>query len=286
MDKVSLDGPRGSAITHIGDHSAGQPTPKVSAIMVVGEDERINLARSTVTSFLRQTYPNFEIVIVSASPTYAVLDNKWDRLKEFRVDPVQYPTIGALRNKAIEESCGEWILTIDDDDHSHLHRLFIQMAVRQPDCCVTLSEQVRVDIERNMLCLFANPQGLPGTVLFPRKSKGGALNLYDADMLDAGEDHEFIERNFGKSRTVVLPTSSDWFPGPCTSIAYYHTRNKSSREKFFGRFASNAHANSVASDIPADHLEYTRSVMKKAGLATTIRAGSDIGEVETEPAGV
>tara|TARA_B100000745_G_scaffold249676_3_gene171758 strand:+ start:2014 stop:3432 length:1419 start_codon:yes stop_codon:yes gene_type:complete len=282
MDKVSLDGPRGLA-----DHSVGQLMPKVSAILVTGEDERINLARSTVTSFLRQTYPNFEVIIVSASPTYAVLDDKWDRLKEFRVDPVQYPTIGALRNKAIEEASGEWILTIDDDDHNHLHRIFIQMAVRQPGCCVTLSEQVRIDIERNMLCLLADPSGLPGTVLFPRTRDDGKLNLYDADMIDAGEDREFIERNFGKAKTVVLPTSPDWFPGPCTTIAYYHTRNKSSREEFFGRFASVAHANSVASDIPPDHLEYTRSVMEKAGLATTIRMHSNEDAVEkVEPAGV
>jgi len=277
MDKVSLDGPRG-----IAGGSTEHRMPKVSAILVVGEDERINLARSTVTSFLRQTYPNLEIVIVSASPTYAVLDNKWDSLKEFRVDPVQYPTIGALRNKAIEESSGEWILTIDDDDHSHLHRLFIQMAVRQPGCCVTLSEQVRVDIERNMLCLFANRDGLPGTVLFPRTRDDGSLNLYDADMLDTGEDLEFVARNFGKAKTVVLSTSTSWFPGPCTSIAYYHTRNKSSREEFFGRFASNAHANSVASIIPPDHLEYTRSVMEKAGLSTTVRMNSDEDVVEKE----
>jgi len=271
MDNVSSDsGPVGT----VGDPVRQLP-PLVSAILVVGEDERINLARSTVTSFLRQTYPNFEVVVVSASHSYSVLDDTWENLKEFRVDPVQYPTIGALRNKAIEESRGEWVLPIDDDDHSHLHRIFLQMAVRQPGCCVTLSEQVRIDIERNMLCLLEDPSGLPSTVLFPRKRDDGLLNLYDADMTEAGEDREFITRNFGSDKNVVLRTSSNWFPGPCTSIAYYHTRNKSSREEFFQGFASDRYVNTVASDIPTDHLEYTRSVMEKAGLATTVRMNSD-----------
>ena len=83
-------------------NSAASPSlPLVSGVCVVGDDERINLARSAVTSFLRQTYPNFEVVIVCAAPTKTVLDNEWDTLREFQVDPVQYPTIGALRNLSL-----------------------------------------------------------------------------------------------------------------------------------------------------------------------------------------
>mgnify|MGYP001261007823 CR=1 FL=1 len=252
-------------------NSVENPSPPlVTGILVVGEDERINLARSAVTSFLRQTYPNFETVIVCAAPTKTVLDNTWDTLREFHVDPVQYPTIGALRNKAIEEARGEWILPFDDDDHNHLHRIFIQMAARRPGCCVTLTDQIRVDIDRNMLCTYADPKGLPSTVLFPRTKEDGSLNLYDADMLEAGEDREFIDRNFGEGAAVVIPTSAEWFPGPCTSIAYYHSRNKSSREAFFGRYANSSYDSQIASDIPADHMEYVQSVMEKAGLATTV----------------
>ena len=270
METTGLKGPVGA------NHSIIEnPTiPLVTAILVVGEDERINLARAAVTSFLRQTYPNFEVVIVSASPSFSVLDDTWDTLREFRVDPIQYPTIGALRNKAIEEARGEWIMPIDDDDHSHLHRFFIQMSVRQSGCCVVLSEQVRIDIERNMLCVFADNNGLPSTVLFPRHRVDGTLNLYDASIIEAGEDKEFMDRNFGAARTIILPTPSSWFPGPCTSIAYYHTRNKSSRDSFFGRFAADSHANTVASNIPADHMDYIRNVMEKAGLATTVKGGT------------
>lgn len=269
---MAMTGPSGSSEFS----SVERPTvPFVSAICIVGEDERINLARSAVTSFLRQTYPNFEVIIVCAAPTKTVLDNEWETLREFQVDPVQYPTIGALRNKGIEEAKGDWILPFDDDDHNHLHRLFIQMAAREPGHCVTLSEQVRIDIDRNMMCTFSNPAGLPSTILFPRLQEDGkTLNLYDADMLDEGEDQEFLDRNFGEAKNIVIPTSTEWFPGSCTSIAYYHSRNKSSRERFFGRYANNQYEGKVASEIPDDHMEYVQSVMEAAGLATKVDRGA------------
>lgn len=267
---MAMTGPGGATEFNSGEN----PTiPLVSAICIVGEDERINLARSAVTTFLRQTYPNFEIIIVCAAPTKTVLDNEWATLREFQVDPIQYPTIGALRNKGIEEAKGEWILPFDDDDHNHLHRLFIQMAARRPGHCVTMSDQVRIDIDRNMMCTFSNPAGLPSTILFPRKREDGELNLYDADMLEAGEDQEFLTRNFGESKNIVLPTSTEWFPGPCTSIAYYHTRNKSTREQFFGRYANNQYEGKVVSEFPDDHMEYIQNVMEAAGLATTVDRG-------------
>lgn len=267
---MSMTGPGGGSFTS----TDGAEIPLVTGVIVLAEDERINLARSSVTSFLRQTYPNYETVIVNASPEKAVLNDAWDTLREFKVDPVQFPTIGALRNKGIEEARGEWILPFDDDDHNHLHRLFLQMAVRRAGCCVALSDQVRVDIDRNMLCVISNPKGLPSTILFPREKDDGTLNLYDPDMLEAGEDDEFMERNFGESKTVVLPTGAgvdgDWFPGPCTSIAYYHTRNKSDRERFFGRYAQPSYENRVASDIPEDHMEYIRNAMERAGLSASV----------------
>lgn len=271
-----MTGPGGATTEQF--NSGEAPTlPKVSAICVVGEDERINLARSAVTSFLRQTYPNFEVIIVCAAPTRTVLDNEWDSLREFQVDPIQYPTIGALRNKGIEEATGDWILPFDDDDHNHLHRLFIQMAVRKPGHCVTLSDQLRIDIDRNMLCAFTNLSGLPSTILFPRlKEDGETLNLYDADMLEAGEDQEFLDRNFGEAKNIILPTTPEWFPGPCTSIAYYHTRNKSTREQFFGRYADSQYEGKVNCEIPDDHMEYVTNVMESAGLSATVDRGAGV----------
>ena len=57
--------------------------PLVTGIIVVADDERINLARSSVTSFLRQTYPNKEVVIVNAASNKSVLEQQWPTLREF-----------------------------------------------------------------------------------------------------------------------------------------------------------------------------------------------------------
>ena len=252
--------------------------PLVTGIIVVADDERINLARSSVTSFLRQTYPNKEVVIVNAASNKSVLEQQWPTLREFRVDPVQYPTIGALRNKGIEEADGEWVMPFDDDDHSHLHRMFMQMAIRRDGCCVMANQQIRVDIDRHTLCIFEKADGISNTVLFPRKQANGELNLYDSNIVEAGEDDEFVKRAFGDSK-IILSTGTDWFPGPCLTIAYYHTRNKSSRERFFGEYAGSQYDGRVCGTIPDDCLDYIKNAMERAGLSASITAASSTGPV-------
>jgi hypothetical protein len=218
------------------------------------------------------------VVIVNASPNKSVLEQQWPTLREYRVDPVQYPTIGALRNKAIEEAAGEWIMPFDDDDHSHLHRMFMQMAVRRDGCCVMANQQIRVDIDRHTLCIYEDRDGIANTVLFPRQQANGALNLYDGDMVEAGEDNEFVSRIFGDNK-VILSTTTEWFPGPCMSIAYYHTRNKSSRERFFGEFAQSQYDGRVCGNIPEDYLDYIKNVMERAGLSASITMTDSKGPV-------
>lgn len=264
------------APTASGRNGAEMGIPLVSGILVVGDDERINLARSSVSSFLRQTYPNKEVVIINAAPNKSVLDQQWPTLREYRVDPIEYPTIGSLRNRGIEESDGEWVMPFDDDDHSHLHRMFMQMAVRREGSCVMANQQVRVDIDRHTLCVYEDSSGISNTVLFPRLASNGSHNLYDADMVEAGEDDEFITRVFGSNK-IILDNSLDWFPGPCLTIAYYHTRNKSSRERFFGEFAKSQYDGRVCGNIPPDYLDYIKDVMERAGLTASIKTTGPVG---------
>ena len=263
--------------------------PLVTGILVVAEDERINLARSAVASFINQTYPNKEVIIVNAAPNKTVLEEQWPTLREFRVDPIMYPTIGALRNKGIDEAKGEWILPFDDDDHSHLHRMFMQMAVRRDHHCVMLDRQVRVDTERQTLCIYERKAGISNTVLFPRHAADNSLNLYDPDMIEAGEDDEFVERAFGARWVCLntLPTQNgqEWFPGPCMTIAYYHTRNKSSRERFFGQYAGTQYDGLVCGTIPDDYLSYITDVMGKAGFSVNIGSPATGATTEGAPSG-
>lgn len=287
--------------------------PLVSAILVVAEDERVMLARQAVTNFMRQTYNSLggvEIIVINAAPSLNVLNDTWPLLKEFRVDPVMYPTIGALRNKGIEEASGSWIAPFDDDDHHHLHRLALQMACRQEGKCVTLTDQVRLDTntENPVIVVHQDLAGIPNTVIFPRTNIDGMLNLYDPEIIQVGEDREFIDRNFGNEGNVVLrnslvdvdnpDSSQNWFPSVVMSIAFYHSRNKSTPEQFFGNYSAEQYrgqivglgpiqgtrkvsqddGSQVTESIDNPFFEYVQHVSKGTGLDISVnRSGGFVG---------
>jgi len=287
--------------------------PLVSAILVVAEDERVMLARQAVTNFMRQTYNSLggiEIVVINAAPSLNVLNDTWPLLREFRVDPVMYPTIGALRNRGIEEASGSWIVPFDDDDHHHLHRVALQMACRQEGKCVTLTDQVRLDTNTDnpVIVVHQDLAGIPNTVLFPRTDIDGTLNLYDPEMIQVGEDREFVDRNFGAEGNVVLrnsladvdnpDSSQNWFPSVVMSIAFYHSRNKSTPEQFFGDYSTERYrgqivglgpiqgTRQVAQDdgskvpeaIDNPFFEYVQHVSKGTGLDISVnRSGGFVG---------
>lgn len=255
--------------------------PLVSAILVVAEDERVMLARQAVTNFMRQTYNSLggiEIIVINAAPSLNVLNDTWPLLKEFRVDPVTYPTIGALRNKGIEEASGSWVVPFDDDDHHHLHRVALQMACRQEGKCVTLTDQVRLDTNTAspVIVVHQDLTGIPSTVIFPRTDIDGMLNLYDPEMIQVGEDREFIDRNFGKEGNVVLrnslvdvdnpDSSQNWFPSVVMSIAFYHSRNKSTPEQFFGAYSAEQYRGQIVGLGP---IQGTRQVAQEDGSRAT-----------------
>ena len=259
----------------------GAKPPLVSAILVVAEDERVMLSRQAVTNFMRQTYNSLggiEIIIVNAAPSLSVLNDSWPLLKEFRVDPVQYPTIGALRNKGIEEASGDWVVPFDDDDHHHLHRIAIQMSCRQEGKCVTLTDQVRLDTNTDSprIIVHQDLAGIPNTVLFPRKSVEGKLNLYDPEMIQVGEDKEFVDRNFGTENNVVVnnglvdldnpDSSQNWFPSIAMTIAFYHSRNKSTPEQFFGKYGTDQFRGQIVGLGP---IQGTRQVKQEDGSMGT-----------------
>ena len=255
--------------------------PLVSAILVVAEDERVMLARQAVTNFMRQTYNSMggvEIIVVNAAPSLNVLNDTWPLLKEFRVAPVMYPTIGALRNKGIEEAAGSWVVPFDDDDHHHLHRVALQMACRQEGKCVTLTDQVRLDTNTDspVIAVHQDLNGIPNTVIFPRTNIDGMLNLYDPEMVQVGEDREFIDRNFGQEDNVVLrnslvdvdnpDSSQNWFPSVVMSIAFYHSRNKSNPEQFFGAYSAEQYRGQIVGFGP---IQGTRQVTQDDGSKGT-----------------
>ncbi|MEN3010678.1 MAG: glycosyltransferase family 2 protein [Candidatus Bipolaricaulaceae bacterium] len=99
--------------------------PKVSAIMPAYNTERY-LAQA-IESVLKQTYQNFELIIVDDGSTdnsiqiikkYAKVDS---RIRFYRHE--KNLVVSAARNTALSLAEGEWIAIIDSDDVWHCERL-------------------------------------------------------------------------------------------------------------------------------------------------------------------
>ena len=254
--------------------------PRVVALMPVADARRVNLARMTVNQFWEQTYQNAHLLIVNSSGT-RVTNREHSLISEIEVSPVDFPTISALRNKGIQECDGEWCVLWDDDDHSHPHRISLQMAHRRDDCCVLLSHEMRVDVseavrsgeKRPTICICSNEKGLANTVLFPRKLKvvgGTTVPLFDASMVTVGEDDKFI-RQFGR-QLIVLPNPSDWFPGPALHIAFWHGLNSKERSDFLGEFADENLRGMRLPGVTDDLIGYLKKALDLYGVEMRVEA--------------
>jgi glycosyltransferase involved in cell wall biosynthesis len=103
--------------------------PKVSVI--IPTHNRAKLLRLAVTSVLRQTYRDFEIVVVddaSQDNTHEVVDS----FDEARIKYVHHVTAkgdGAARNTGILNTGGAYVAFLDDDDQWLPEKLELQVAV-------------------------------------------------------------------------------------------------------------------------------------------------------------
>lgn len=92
--------------------------PLISIVMPVYNSSKF-LARS-IESVLRQSYENFEFIILDDAST----DDSWNIIMEYakldsRIRPYTIPFVDgpkAARDCAIRRSIGEWIISIDSDD--------------------------------------------------------------------------------------------------------------------------------------------------------------------------
>jgi glycosyltransferase involved in cell wall biosynthesis len=75
---------------------------------------RYFLLEEAIESFLRQDYPNKELIIVNDLPEQTLIFNH-PQVKIFNFKE-RFPTIGDKRNKSVELSSGEILTSWDDDD--------------------------------------------------------------------------------------------------------------------------------------------------------------------------
>ena len=99
------------------------PRPLVSCVMV--SRGNLQIAQHSVECYLRQDYPNRELIVVSASPD-PEFEEFLRALEPARVRLIKVPgefSLGELRNFSVAHSTGEIVCTWDDDDLFDPHRL-------------------------------------------------------------------------------------------------------------------------------------------------------------------
>lgn len=103
--------------------------PLVSCLMIT--KDRFALAKKSVVSFIKQTYPNLELIILDDSGNPELRDwvnNLKNPTIKFYYLPNESKTLGTLRNLSRQYATGTYIAQWDDDDLSHPNRVLYQMA--------------------------------------------------------------------------------------------------------------------------------------------------------------
>lgn len=209
----ALDQP-GSALATI------ESEPLVSCIMPTCD--RRSFVPQAIRSFLRQTYPNLELVIVDdgvESAADCVPEN--DRIRYLRLD--HKLKIGAKRNFACEQARGDFIVHWDDDDWYPSWRVRAQMNGLQggSDLCGT-SRVFYYDPAKEQTWEYRyqapGPQWIAGNTLAYRRRLWESSRFPD---LQIGEDSRFVWNNAGKAICDLAD--------PALCVATIHQSNTSTK---------------------------------------------------------
>lgn len=132
-----------------------QVNPSISVVMPVYNAAKY--VHAAVESILRQSYGNFEFIIIEDASTddtplivekYSVEDPRIRIIKNERNSGV-----AASLNKGLDNARGEFIARMDADDISYPQRLRKQMdfLIKNPDICLVATSYERIDEEGNIL---------------------------------------------------------------------------------------------------------------------------------------
>jgi hypothetical protein len=198
--------------------------------MITGKNLcRAPLAYAATQSFLRQTYDNKRLLIISDDPSWR--ETPLYALKDERIhqDITASPTsgswtLGTLRNMAlrwIQNNGGGLMMQWDDDDWYHPLRIETQVSQWSPGYCVTLLWQIRYSFLNNSAYALKYEKwhhGIPGTIL----CAAGEAGYNDDDRRH--EDSHLIDARFN-NRCVVIDNDLCHVPGPSLYLRFFHGAN-------------------------------------------------------------
>lgn len=206
-------------------------TPRISCLMVT--KDRLNLVKTAVECFQRQTYPNKELVIVCDSPdgVKEYIEEINDRRIVLQQLRPKKRTLGDLRNFSIDCSSGELITQWDDDDWYHPSRLSVQyqhLKTKNADACL-LSQWLMVWPEAGKFSISrSRHDGWEGTMLAKKNIVPRYSNLRKF------EDTEMMKRLFETAKVVILDDPHYYF----LYLYLVHGRNTWDEEHFKQMFRS------------------------------------------------
>jgi glycosyltransferase involved in cell wall biosynthesis len=216
--------------------------PLVSCICLT--DRRTELLKRSVECFLKQTYPNKELVVVSKANDVAtsefIRDLGHPSVVHVQVEDLRDSSIGTLRNAGVDAASGEFVTSWDDDDWYHSGRLLKQFAALKEfdqDGCA-LTNIILFDSFKGEAYLSHTRSCWEATLLVSKKKLVEFRIRYPA--LSLHEDTQFATQAIKKLRI---------YPYVCPILYIYvcHGTNTSARDHFKKNFEVSLKLSSNAS---------------------------------------
>lgn len=195
--------------------------PLVTAVMLTCWPDRNRHAHAAIRSFLSQSWPNKELLIINNSfrqpDEFRLLEQEDYNLparlvREIMIERTGSMTVGDLRNIGIEASAGDWFLAWDDDDWSHPERIEHLMERRRPGMALVPSSHVRYSFRKNTAYVYENlAVGCGNIVLYPRTTKRFPSVVYHNDQMrigQPGEDALHLQNDW-YGRFVIWPNRQE-----------------------------------------------------------------------------
>jgi len=233
---------------------------QVTAVMVTGMCEsRYALAQIAMQCFRDQSYASRDLLIINHG--HLSLNTGERNIQELRVDKKTDETIGDLRNIALAEAKGDFIINWDDDDwHSPL-RIESQLAAQANDAAVVLKNQIRHNLLNSCALYEKTKCGISGTILHPRDVP------FQYPSKHRGSDSDFM---FKFANRTILDND------PSLYIRFFHGFNLWDAKHIMHRMASptcygelnikEAHKNMLNKILEANSAIYSQFAIKQSKI--------------------
>lgn len=190
--------------------------------VVIATHNRLELLKRGVESIKNQTYPNWELLIVDDHS----VDGTWEWLQEIRDKRIRvfrqqddYER-SAARNRGIEESRGELIMFLDDDDTLYPRALDVLAPplLSAPESVASIGARHKREIDGRLYKVphvrkpskgmvwrdvLTGGMSISGQTLF-RNPKGNPVARFDP-VLETCEDRDFLIRRTYEGPVFLLP---------------------------------------------------------------------------------